>query len=634
MFALYELNDLNYYLLPEDYPFILNPDDALRKAEKYYDMEPCNQMLGGMTIIPARKFTQTFYHTPNDYNSLRHNPVYENIKRGLEMGTIIGIDVMRLGRRWSSYFNLFYVDVFGDLTLNARPTLCYSPTSIEWIIRSYDECRRRHNIKRPRPTEWIYLSESDQKKEKQKVFNLISESLKQLRIHTNKYRGKQFPGTEVSVESVFQELGISNYPTLEQFYKFNYTEPSKFDYTWIQRNHIFYESDLIRYLKDLLRHIHLPCSGYAGGRSEKNKDLKPPKPSAPEQTGRYPVDAGFCIVPDVTTPKKYNPLLFVNPPPKTKELYNQLNPEMKKQPGAILIVVDPDKQDSKQIKTLTEARDRIDSALKPLTHEEAKLLYDNRAAVDIFSSQIYSDALGTSGDILGYVSEMGKSYYDEINKILEEIQKLYQNTYSHNNGIISGQEFFGQRQRLFDRLNVVLNRFSKSQLNLREYENIKKALGLSTSSIMHRWDQTGVREIEGYASYIEKSAKLIKILRNVGYVGIGLDFASYSNNVYEACAKGREDECRKAALVEYGKFGGKQLSSLAAGGTAGWAARSTCLWALGLVTVEAGGVGSGLCLVTGVAASIAGGYFAEDLGENTGGFLGGEIIYDKLFGGK
>lgn len=45
--------------------------------------------------------------------------------------------------------------------------------------------------------------------------------------------------------------------------------------------------------------------------------------------------------------------------------------------------------------------------------------------MDIFSSQLYSDALGQSGDILGYIKDTGGGYYEEINKTLNEIQKLY-----------------------------------------------------------------------------------------------------------------------------------------------------------------------------------------------------------------
>lgn len=255
------------------------------------------------------------------------------------------------------------------------------------------------------------------------------------------------------------------------------------------------------------------------------------------------VEPGFCVVPDQTTPKSYERELMVNPLSGVRELYRLLNPERNKKPGSILIVADPEQQNLQKIQTLQKARDKIDKALAPLTTPEAKLLYENRQAVNIFSSQIYSDALGTSGDILGYIKDAGGGYYEEINKTLNDIQELYKKTYSSNTGRISGEEFFGQRDRLFKKLDGILNKFSKEQLHLIQYEDIKQALGLSTKSIMHKWDQTGVSDIEDYASYIEKSAKLIKIMKTTGYVGVGLDFASYTTNVYDVCAKGRESEC-------------------------------------------------------------------------------------------
>ncbi|HBL6930263.1 TPA: hypothetical protein LSH87_003256, partial [Citrobacter koseri] len=70
---------------------------------------------------------------------------------------------------------------------------------------------------------------------------------------------------------------------------------------------------------------------------------------------------------------------------------------MEKKPGSILIVVDPEKQDQKQIQTLQNARDKIDKALEPLTLQEAKLLHDNRGAVDAFSYQLFGEYLGNAG---------------------------------------------------------------------------------------------------------------------------------------------------------------------------------------------------------------------------------------------
>ena len=363
--------------------------------------------------------------------------------------------------------------------------------------------------------------------------------------------------------------------------------------------------------------------------------LKPltvvPRHSCPveeDKPSREPVDAGFCVLPYGATPSSFESRFFINPPDGTRELYHKLNPDIKKQPGSILLVVDPEKQDQQQIETLQKARDRIDKALAPLTLPEARVLHENRASVDIFSSQLYSDALGQSGDILGYIKDAGGGYYEEINKTLNEIQALYKKTYSSNSGRISGEEFFGQRERLFKKLDGILNKFSKERLNLKQYEDIKQALGLSTKSIMHKWDQTGVKDIEGYASYIEKSAKLIKIMRTTGYVGVGLDFASYTTNVYEACAKGRESECRKAAITEYSKFGLKQTASIAGGAARGIMGRAACTWVLGLITSEAGGIGASVCLVSGIASSIAGGKFLEKMGEKLGDRFGGLVNDD------
>ncbi|HCM1944515.1 TPA: hypothetical protein N3A50_002756 [Salmonella enterica subsp. salamae serovar 30:g,m,s:e,n,x] len=349
---------------------------------------------------------------------------------------------------------------------------------------------------------------------------------------------------------------------------------------------------------------------------------------------RESVEPGFCVVPELTTPKLYECELMVNPPSGVKELYHQLNPEKKKKAGSILIVADPEKQDATQIKILETARNKIDKALEPLSNEEAKLLHDNKTAVDIFSAQLHSDALGTSGDVMGYIKDIGGEYYSEINKILKDIEKLYQDAYSQNNGRISGEEFFGRRKILFNQLDAVLNRFSKSQLGLPQYETLKKTLGLSARSITHKWDQTGVGAIEGYASYVEKSAKLMQLMKKIGYIGIGLDFAGYSENVYEACSKGREDACYKTAIVEYSKFGAKQAAGNLAGPIAGIAGRRACMWVLGMLTEEIGGIGAGLCLVTGIASGIAGSKVAEGVGEDAGEKYSkeyGDVIYEKLF---
>ncbi|HDS4874506.1 TPA: PAAR domain-containing protein, partial [Citrobacter koseri] len=68
-----------------------------------------------------------------------------------------------------------------------------------------------------------------------------------------------------------------------------------------------------------------------------------------EKSPREPVDAGFCVLPYEATPSSYEPYIFINPPEGTRELYKNLNPDMKKKPGSILVIADPEKKDAEQI---------------------------------------------------------------------------------------------------------------------------------------------------------------------------------------------------------------------------------------------------------------------------------------------
>ena len=361
--------------------------------------------------------------------------------------------------------------------------------------------------------------------------------------------------------------------------------------------------------------------------SEKNSYLN----SKQVEVEREAVDPGFSVVPFIASPKTFESHLFARPAEGVVDLYRGLNPERKKKAGSIVIVADPKKNTPEKIKLLKDARDKVVTALYTLSDEEASLLYKNRTAIDIFAAQneMFGEALSKTGDYLGLVSELGSAYVEEIKKILEEIETLYKKTYSAH-GYISGEEFFGRRKVLFDRLELLLTKYTKTNYGMDQYIPLKNALGLSSRSITHNWNQTGITEIEGYATYIEKSVKFLKFLKKVGFVGTALDFSSYSNNVYEACSKGRESACKKAAIVEYSKFGVKQSFGLMTSGLVDAGVNVTCMWILGLATAEVGGIGAGICLVTGVGAGLATSKIIEEKSENLGE-LWGEKIYEKLF---
>lgn len=336
-------------------------------------------------------------------------------------------------------------------------------------------------------------------------------------------------------------------------------------------------------------------------------------PVEEDEPSREPVDAGFCVLPYGSTPSSYEQYIFVNPPEGTRELYKKLNPDIKKKPGSILIIVDPEKQDADQIKHIERARDRIDNALEPLTLDEARFLYQNRHVIDMFTSY--------GSDYGGILSDMSEKYFGEIESTLKQIQDTYKNTYA-TRGVLISEQFFAERRRLFKKLDGIFLKIFREHIGLAQYDDMKKALRLSSSSIVHKWNQTGVNDIEGYATYIEKSAKLAKLMKTFNKVSIGLSALNGATSIYDACTIGRD--CEKTAYTEIGKFSG----GLAAPVVFNIAIKSTstavCSIVLAALSAPAGGAGAIACQIVVPALTTFG---VSKAGEE-GGALLGESIYN------
>ena len=333
----------------------------------------------------------------------------------------------------------------------------------------------------------------------------------------------------------------------------------------------------------------------------------------PQESKREPVDAGFCILPYGAETRAYEPWLFESEPPAgTRELYRSLNGAGKEyKAGSIMLLVDPEKQDDEQIAHMKAAKARVDAALAPLTHEEANLLHKHYATIANFTS--YADTgIGLAADPVG-------KYFESIEKILREIQETYKNTYITRGSLI-GEQFYVQRSQLFKELESILKvRFLNKAMKFGEYTKIKKALGLSSSSITHKWNETGISDIEGYATHIERAAKYVKAMRYTGYLGIGFSGLHSLNEINEACSVGREAECTKKKYTEIGSF----AVGTGVGVAGGYLAIPLCI-AIGVGTAGVGGLacsviaGAGL----GYVGSSAGGAFGE---------WGGEQLYE-IFG--
>lgn len=342
--------------------------------------------------------------------------------------------------------------------------------------------------------------------------------------------------------------------------------------------------------------------------------IPPIEPEQHAQTAkrkRTGVDAGFCVVPQKSTTESFESILFAGDQPEgTRELYRSLNGAGKEyKAGSILLVVDPDKQDDEQIAHMKAAKARVDAALEPLTIQEANFLHKNKDTIDLFTSR--------ASTTTGIASEAAGKYFEKIESVLTKIQQAYKNQYITSGSLIS-EQFYVQRRQLFGELDSILTDFTRHKLALQDYPDIKRALGLSTSSITHRWNQTGVADIEGYATFIEKAAKYVKMMKTAGYVGIALDGVNRLDKIYEACTVG--SDCEKTTYTEVGSFGmsiggGVFAGSLASGG----ASATVCSFVLGALTIEAAGAGMLACgvIFTG-AAGYAGGEMGGKLGETLG----------------
>lgn len=340
-----------------------------------------------------------------------------------------------------------------------------------------------------------------------------------------------------------------------------------------------------------------------------------PEPEQHAQTAKKKtgIDAGFAIIPYGGTTEAWQRLLFTGTPPAgAKELFATLNgPDERYKAGSIMLLVDPDKQDDEQIAHMKAAKARVDAALAPLTHEEANLLHKHYATIANFTS--YADTgIGLAADPVG-------KYFESIEKLLKEIQETYKNTYL-TRGALIGEQFYVRRSQLFKELESILKvNFLNKAMKFGEYTKIKNALGLSSSSITHKWNETGISDIEGYATHIERAAKYVKAMRYTGYLGIGFSGLHSLNEIHEACSVGREAECTKKKYTEIGSF------ALGTGGgvLAGGGAIPLCV-AIGVGTAGVGG------LVCTVIAGVGLGYAGSTVGSAVGE-LGGEQLYD-VFG--
>lgn len=218
-------------------------------------------------------------------------------------------------------------------------------------------------------------------------------------------------------------------------------------------------------------------------------------------------------------------------------------------------------------------------------------------------------AFGSIG--IGSATSAWGLHLDEVGHTLEEIERLHQRLKS---GAVDREEFVRQRQRLFKRLDTQLQGAARFGTGLRGNQGLKKVLGVSTKSYLHKG------EIAGYAQRIRSIAQTSKWLGKGTYVGLALDVGVTALEIKEACVEGREGQCRRAKYIETGKLLGGAAGAAGVGAIGAKIGRRACSIVMGIALKGRSE------LFCGIIGGAVGGYAG-----GTAGGLGAELTGDLIY---
>ncbi len=236
---------------------------------------------------------------------------------------------------------------------------------------------------------------------------------------------------------------------------------------------------------------------------------------------------------------------------------------------------------------------------------------DNSAGTQVINDyDLLQSLLGYTSLGVGSATSAWARHLDEVAHTLEQIEHLHQRLRA---GGLEREAFFRQRKVLLDLLDTQLQGAARLGTGLRGNQALKKVLGISTKSYLHKG------EIAGYAQRIREIAQTSKWLGKGTYVGLALDVGVAGLEIKEACVEGREAQCRRAKYVETGKLVTSVGGAYGGGKLGARLAREACVIFLG---VTAKGNGALACAVIGGAA---GGYSGGSVAGLGGAFLGGQI---------
>ncbi|BBV96139.1 PAAR domain-containing protein [Pseudomonas sp. FYR_2] len=297
----------------------------------------------------------------------------------------------------------------------------------------------------------------------------------------------------------------------------------------------------------------------------------------------------------------------------------RLNPTFEQgfKAGEIFVIGDPDNGDActREEGELMAAAQHARRALAVLDYAEADFMMEHQAEI--------AGLLSNASLSMGVGKDMLDQGLKQVSHTLTSIEQLHQREFMRH-GHLNSPGFFAERRRLLQQLDGQLKTaFLNKQLNLGNYERLRKSLNISTKSLVHHWSKAGgPGQIPGYATHLDKVAKLGRYLKHGGHVAIGLGGTSSYLKVKEACQAGETEACKVVRLKEAGSFSGGVVGGAAGGFITGLAATSIC----GVFAIGTAGIGAPICGIAVVGTgSLAGSVAGEAVGE-----MVGEKIYESI----
>ncbi|MBO6850380.1 MAG: type VI secretion system PAAR protein [Marinobacter sp.] len=288
------------------------------------------------------------------------------------------------------------------------------------------------------------------------------------------------------------------------------------------------------------------------------------------------------------------------------ENFERLNPGLGDRvlPGEMIVIADPESLEcTLEENDLMAVAAEVNEEVRQLSEQEAQFIVDHYDLLELMTANA-ATGMGVGAAMVG-------QQIKSVNGILKELEKLHQSTF-RKYGKLSHPEFFDRRQKLFTKLDFALGRVVRKGMSLGDDAKLKRALGLSSKSIVHEWKSAGVGGIPGYATHYSKLAGMGKVVQGTGYGLLLVDAGLGVANVAEACTLESDQACEAALIEEPSKLGGAYF-----GAQLGSKLGGACVL-LGITT----GVGGVACVVvaTGVG-SFSGGY----LGSKGGAIMGTKI---------